>query len=340
VKGISDVPKRIEIQTRIARDYLLLYQAFNDTNDSNRTIRREIQQEIISAASYTGHPVIQATIMVELMMYHTGHLRTEADRTDGKQIWAQAIDVCRKITKYDDQVVLFAQLIVAKNMLENPNFQRRVMPLFTKESNPSTFDETDSLINECLALVNSLESEEQQGKACAHLAMALIQIGRTRAAQALLDRTLEIAENVSDHQALISMLLSTIPALKAMNSAGTIPTIYRMAIDAIAHEFAGKPSNIDLYVWRMRDSEIEMIVRSQMENGFVDDAVESVNRLNEPVLRERLLRTAAYIYLDQGNIDRAELIVQRLTVKEIQNSAVQHVQTLQRRSELRVSPKE
>ena len=118
-----------------------------------------------------------------------------------------------------------------------------------------------------------------------------------------------------------------------MNSADTIPVIYQMAINIIAHEFTGRTSNVGIYEWRTRDSEIEQIVRSQLENGFVDDAVESTNRLNEPVLRDRLLRTAAYIYLDQGDIDRAELAARRMTVKEFQDGTMQNIQTIKRRSE-------
>jgi len=332
VEGIGDVQNRIKIQARIAREFLLLYQAFNGTNDPNRLTRRELQQEIASAASRTENPIVQTTIMVELLTHLTRHMQTEADRLDGKQLWIQAIDSCRKIVNSDNAAVLFVQLIIAKNMLDNPNLQRRTMPIFTRETNGAAFDETNKLIDEGLDLINSQKYVEQQGKACAHLAMVLVQIGRTTSAQKILDRTLEIAENVSDYQELISMLLATIPALKAMNVTGTIPRIYRLAIDAISHEFSRRHSNVDVYDWRMRDSEIELIVRSQIENGFVDDAVESANRLNEPVLRERLLRTAAYIYLDQGNIDRAELIVRRLTVKEIQNGVLQHVQAFKRRS--------
>lgn len=335
VSGISDMQKRINVQTRIAHEYLLLYQAYNDTNDADRSIRQDIQREIVSAANRTEMPVLQTAILQELLTYLAGHLKTEADRADGKQIWTQAIDSCRKIAQPDNEVVLFAQLIVAKNLLETPNLQKQSMPLFTRETSPAAFDETNQLIDECLSLMNSLKLETLQGQAGGHLALALIQIDRTKAAQTILDRTLEIASGVSDHRALTSMLLSTIPALKAMNSAGTISRIYRLAIDAVAHEFSGRPSDVDVYDWRMRDSEIELIVRSQIENGFVDEAVESANRLNEPMLRERLLRTAAYIYLDQGNVDRADLIVQQLTVKVIQSNAIQIVQTLKRRSEFR-----
>ena len=339
VSGIRDEQKRTDIQIRVAGEYLLLYQAFNDINDSNRSIRQEIQQAVLSVAEHVRNPVAQTTIMMALLTHLTGNLQTEADRTDGKHLWARTMDACRRIAQPDDKVVLFAQMIVAKNLLESPNFQSpnrqgKAIPLFTRETNESAFDETNQLIDECIVLMNSLENEEQQGKACAHLARALIQIGRTTAAQMLLDRTLEITENVSDHRVLISMLLSMIPALKAMNSTGTISAVYRLAIDAAAHEFSGKPFNINVYDWRVRDSEIERIVRSQMENGFVDDAVESAHRLIEPVLRERLLRTAAYIYLDQGNIDRAELLAQRLTVKEIRNTVIQHIQNVQRRSEV------
>jgi len=337
--GISDGQKRTDLQIRIAGEYLLLYQAFNDINDSNRSIRQEIQQAVVSVAERGRNPAVQTTMMMDLLMYLAANLQTEADRADGKRLWIRTMEFCRQIAQPDDKVVLFAQLIVAKNLLENPNFQspnRReaAMPLFTRETNGSAFEETNKLIEECIVLMNSLENEEQQGKACVHLAMALIQIDRTTAAQMLLDRTLEITEHVSDHQTIIAMLLSMIPALKAMNSTGAIPAIYRLAIDAAAQGFSVGSLQIDVYDWRIRDSEIERIVRSQMENGFVDDAAESANRVVEPVLHDRLLRSAIYIYLDQRNIDRAELLAQRLTVKEIRSTVLQHVQHVKRRSEI------
>jgi len=88
----------------------------------------------------------------------------------------------------------------------------------------------------------------------------------------------------------------------------------------------------------MRDSNIERIVRSQMENGFVDDAVASADRLNEPLLRDRLLRAAVYFYLDNDNIERAESIAQRLTASAIQNSVFQNIQTIKRRTTNRPFP--
>ena len=333
--NISDMQKRTDIRTRIAQEYLLLYQAFNDANDPNRTIRQEIQQAILSTTNRTGQPIIQTIILTELLVHLAGQLQTEEDRTDEKRLWLQAINSCRKIIKPDDKATLFAKLIVVKNILENPNLLKKTIPLFTRETNASAFEETSGLIEECLTLVNLMENEEQQGNACASLAKALAQVGRTRSAQTLHDRVLEIAASITNPRESISMLLSMIPTLKAMDSANAIPMVYRLAIDAVAHEFTGRTSNIDVYDWRIRDSEIEQIVRSQMESGFVDDAVESTNRLNEPVLRDRLLRTAAYIYLDHGDIDRAELEVRRLIVKEIQNSAIQNIQAIKRRSEIR-----
>ena len=336
--GIRDVQKRTNARTRISREYLLLYQAFNDTNDPNRTIRREIQQEILSVVvKLTRQPLTQTAILTELLMYLTGRLRTEEDRADGKRLWSQALDSCRRIATPADGAVLFAQLIVAKNILETSNLQRLnlpggAMPLFTQATNAQAFEETEKLIAECLRLINSLESEEQQSYACVHLARALVQIGRTKSAQMLFDRVLEISTRMSDYEKSVLLLLSMIPTLKAMNSADAIPMVYRLAIDDVCGRFIGTSTNIDIFDWRMRDSEIEQIVRSQMEHGFVDDAVESATRLNEPVLRDRLFRTAAYIFLDHENFERADLETRRMTVKDIQEPVLQNIQVITRRS--------
>ena len=341
-EGISDAQNRNDVRVRIAREYLLLYQAFNDVNDPNRSIRQEIQQTVVSLTNRIAQPLIQATILTELLMYHTGQLRTEADRAEGKRLWSPAMDACRNIAGLDEETVphektvLFAQLIIAKNLLENPNLTRRTMPLFTRETNARAAAETNSLISECLAFINAQEDLAGRGFACAHLARASAQVARTTAAQILINDILQnVVPHLSHHETLISLFLSTIPALQAMGSVDAIPLMYRLAISEVTREFSGRTANVDEYVWRTRDSEIERIVRSQLENGFVDDAVESANTLIEPVYRERLFRTAAYIYLDHGDIDRAEMLVRRLTIREIRDRAVQNIQIIKRRSEIR-----
>ena len=275
-------------------------------------------------------------------MYFAERLSTEEDRAEGKRLWTQAIDSYRRIAQPTDKAILFAQLIVAKNLLEAPNLQKKTMPLFTKTTHETAFAETELLIAECLALFNSLVeqrmlNEAQQSKVCVHLAMAVTQVGRTKSAQMLIDRVLEINPHISDHAESVSILLATIPTLKAMNSAETIPVIYRMAIEETIRTFTNKTVNVDVFDWRLRDSELEQIVRSQMENGFMEDAVESATRLNEPVLRDRLLRTAAYIFLDHEDITRASWEASRMTVKEIQEGVLQNIQIIERRSRIRPS---
>ena len=334
---MSDGQERSNILVRISQEYLLLSQAFGGTNDPDRTIRREIQQRITSAASRTGQPAVQTAILTEFLMHHTGHLHTEADRADGKRLWQQAMEACRNITEPNDQTTLFAQLIIAKNLLENPHLDRQTIPLFTRGTHAQAFAESNDLITECLALINEQDDAAKLGLACAYLARASAQIGRMTAAQVLIDNILQqVIPHISDHEILTSLYLSTIPALQAMGRGDTIPLMYRSAIHEAALGFAGSPLSANEFEWRMRESNVERIVRAQLENGFVDDAVESAFRLNEPMLRDRLLRTAIYIYLDHGNFEQAERTARRLMVKNIQDAVLQNIQIIKhRRHEMR-----
>lgn len=331
---IGDVRVRADVRTKIAQKYLFLYRSFNDENDPSRSNRQEIRQSIITTASRTGQPAAQTAVLAELLMLLAGQTQTEAQRADNLQLWAQAMDACRRVVLPNERVTSFAQLIVVKNMLDNPDLTQQTLPLFTREAYPAIYDENYRLIEECTELVNSLDQEEQQANACIHLVRALAQIGRTKTAQTLLEHVLDIATHTSESAESVSILLSMVPVMRAMNSTDAIPGIYRLAIDRIAHGFTGRTSRVDEFEWRMRDSDIEQIIRSQMENGFVDNAVESTERLNEPVLRDRLLRTAVHAYLDQRNFDKAEQTSRRLTVRDIQNSVNQNIQTFQRRSAL------
>jgi len=328
---INNAQRHADVRTRITQEYLLLYRVFNDVNDPSRVVRQEIRQSILSMASRTSQPVQQTMILTELLTYLTGQLQTEEERTDGKQLWVQAMEACRKITTPGEKALWFARLIVAKNMLDNPDLTRVSLPLFTRVTHPSVFAENNRLVDECHELINSLDSAEQQGKAWVHLARALAQIGRTTSTQTLLDRILVIATGISDREESVSMLLSMVPVLRAMNFGDVIAIVYRLAIDKVAYDFSRSGARVDEFAWRMRDSDIEQIVRSQMESGFVDDAVESTIRLNEPLLRDRLLRVAAYFHLDNGNIDRAESIARRMTVRDVKDGVLQNIQIIKRR---------
>jgi hypothetical protein len=60
-----------------------------------------------------------------------------------------------------------------------------------------------------------------------------------------------------------------------------------------------------------------------------------LSRINEPVLRDRLLKAAAYIYLDQNNIPVAESLARRITLKDMQQTTLQNVLLYKRRAENR-----
>jgi hypothetical protein len=51
------------------------------------------------------------------------------------------------------------------------------------------------------------------------------------------------------------------------------------------------------------------------------------------MLRDRILRAAAYIYLDQSNLDDAETIARRMSVKNLQRETLQNVLLVKRRTE-------
>jgi tetratricopeptide (TPR) repeat protein len=329
---ITDSNKRAGVFRRLGSEFLLIYSACNGMNDPNRQIRQEMERAIETAAEQTGQPDLQTGIMTELLINLAERLQTEADVAAGRKIWQQTILICRQIADPDDQAELFAQLIVAKNLLEKP-LRKTTVPFFTKESNESAYTESNQLALDCVEMMNNMKNAQSQGTACAYLARALAQIGRTKSAQTMLNRMEVIADDFADSKEAVPIYLLMVPVLKAINSTGEIPGIYRSAIDAVSKDFTSRIAGVEVYDWRIRDSEIERIIRSQMENGFVDDAVKSVNQLNEPVLRDRLLRAAAYIYLDQGDMEQAEIQSRRLTVKEIQRGTIQNVLFIKRRSE-------
>ncbi|MDR0520920.1 MAG: hypothetical protein LBH00_03595 [Planctomycetaceae bacterium] len=327
---IEDSAKRAEMQNRIVRTAIQIYNFYNDVNDPDAAVRGAVRAEVSEYILQMKEPLKQAAMTAALLTGMTGQTFSEKDRTAGKRMWTQALDDCRKITVPEEKAELFARLIVLKNMLEKP-LHKTAVPFFTKESAPSAYAETDKLIQECADIVNSADNPMRCAVAGVFLAKAFIQVGRSKSAASMLEFVQEMTGSVPDAKERIPLVLTLVSLLKGSPAEDWIRRFCADAVSFAVTDFSGRQTGIDMLDWRMRDSLIENIIRAQMENGFMDDAVTATACLNDPTHKDRLLRAAAYIYLDNGDAAYAEFLAKRLTHKDMRQETVQNVQLFRQR---------
>ncbi|MDR3233288.1 MAG: hypothetical protein LBT46_06460 [Planctomycetaceae bacterium] len=329
IERIGDKSVQSRLRSRIVREYLLLYNAYREEQD----IRQYLFNEVFAAAEQAAQDdrTVLWTVLLDTL---TSQFQTETEREAGRKLWERALTACRSIQKNGERAECLAQLLLAKIAMEKP-LGKGTYPLITKESNPLVYEETAMLIDECRRCVESTETAAKQGKPCVLLSKVLAQVGRTKAANSLIEQAREIAGESSNSAETADLYLMMIPVYKSLNESAVIPELFETAIKTITNAFTEKIQQVDILDWRLRDSSIDAVIRNMMEYGFMDTAVRSLNRINEPVLRDRLIRAAAYIYLDQNNIDVAEPLARRITMKEMQQATLKNVLLAKRRSEQR-----
>ncbi|GHT21034.1 hypothetical protein FACS189419_01280 [Planctomycetales bacterium] len=331
---IMDSEIKSKLQSRIIREYLLLYNTYRGDSGFQRSVRQYVQKQVLTVAGKTGNAE-QAAILWTLLDGFISRVQTESDKEEGRKLLSTALDLCRKIPEQTLKAENLARLISAKIALEKPA-GKKTYPFITKESNPAEFEELSLLIEECRQTIEDIDESAKQGLPCALLSVSLAQVGRVKAANLLLERTQESALEITNSDESVNLLLLTVPVYKALNEADLIPKIYDLAIKMITKSFIETPA-ADILDWRIRDSSIDTVVRNEIQHGFVDEALRSASRINEPVIKDRIFRAVAYIYLDQGNFPVAEALANQITVRGIQRPALQNVLFCKQRAETKAT---
>ncbi len=188
---------------------------------------------------------------------------------------------------------------------------------------------------------------ERRGAALSRLAHALARMERSQTSREMIEKAREAIGSISRSRPResVSVLLTLIPTLKILGDADSARAVYDDASAVISGAFSDV--SIDGYIdvsitasitsemayrWRLRDSELDRLVRSQLEHGHLDLALEYASRIWENLLRERLLRTAAYIYLDEGNVDLAESAIRRARLPDITTNSLRDILFIKRRA--------
>ncbi|MDR2706663.1 MAG: hypothetical protein LBC02_12860 [Planctomycetaceae bacterium] len=329
---IKDTELQSKNLARLVREYMLFFRAYGEDSNWHRSVRESLLKTAHPIAEKIVHPTSRTEALEIILATVLPYTHKENQKDFLLRLFDEAFKTSRQIDTPTDKVELMSRLILNKIALETSRIPPNRLPLFNRESNPTAAEAVEQLITETVDVVNEVGDVPQRGYALSSLAKALAQIGRFQGARTFVKNAEETAKELTDKREAISILLSLIPTLQSLGDSDTTRRIYTLAFTIVSDSLLTIPSVSDttIYEWRLRDSELDRVIRSQLEQNFIVEAVVFANRINEPQLRERLLRAAAYIYMDQGNFTSAESIIRKLELPSFRTNALRDVLFMKR----------
>ncbi|MDR2438445.1 MAG: hypothetical protein LBE12_03605 [Planctomycetaceae bacterium] len=331
---IKDPELQSKNLARLAREYVLLFKAYGEDSDWHRSVRESLLKTACSTAEKIVQPTQRAEVLETILTAVLPYARKENRKDFLLRLFGEAFQTSRQINAPEDKIELMSKLILSKIALETNQIQSNRFPLLNRESNPAITETIDQLITETIDNINEVENIPQRGYALSFLAKVLGQVGRFQAARAFVKNAEETAKELTDRREAISILLSLIPTLQLLGDSEAIHRIYSLTFTIISDSFLTIPNIPDtaIYEWRLRDSELDRVVRSQLEQNLLVEAVMFADRINEPQLRDRLLRAVTYIYMDQQNFASAENTLRKIELPNFKTSISRDLVFMKRHS--------
>lgn len=337
---ITNPESSSQILARIVREYMLLFRAYSAENEFHQTVRKELLEKALEISHEIEDPLIQTTALQSVLADSLAYSKKQAGTRNINVEFLQSVDAAfisaRKIIDNNAaKAKLMSQLVLARIAMESGKSKQTVTwPLIDRELNTKSYEPIRALIDETLAVVNESDSNADRGYALSNLAAALGQIGRFQSARIMLGEAEATAQEISDKQESVGILLSTAPTYRMIGETENMRQAYYTAFGIIMEAYVDAVNSSDPTLdWRLRDSELDRIVRSQLEQDLLVDAFEYANRINEPNIKDRLLRALAYIHLDHKENTTAESIARKIEVPELFRDTIRDVLFLIRQSE-------
>lgn len=338
VEKMKDTELQSKNLARLVREYMLLFKAYGADSGWHRSVRESLLKTAHSIAEKIVHPTLRAESLELILTAVLPYTHKENRKDFLLRLFDETFKTLRQIDLPEAKAELMGRLILSKIALETNPIPPNRLPLFNRESNPTAAETVERLITEAVDVVNEIGDIPQRGYALSSLAKALAQIGRFQGARTFVKNAEETAKELTDKRETISILLSLIPTSQSLDDSDTTRRLYSLALTIISDSFFAIPnvSDTTIYELRLCDSEIDRVIRSLLEQNLIIEAVTFANRIKDPQLRDRLLRAAAYLYMDQGNFTSAENIVRKLELPRFRTNAIRDVLFMKRRANDRI----
>jgi tetratricopeptide (TPR) repeat protein len=332
VGKITDSKIKADLQVRIISEYMLRSAAYRGDTESHRKIRQRLF-DLSASAARSIEPPIQKAAALENIIASVLDFDPDNRKAALLTLLTEAYKETESIkTAIDDKGEIMSRLILHQITLNVTKGQEGKLPLIDEKKDTAPFDAVIEKITAAIKTINEMSGSAKRGMAIANLSKALIQIGRNKAALNMLKKGEETAVGLQNAKDAVSILLSFVPIYCSVNETESAAKIYYTAFNVIMEAYA-KAGGDDLAVeWRKRDSELDRIIRSQLEQDYVSDATIYASRINEPQLKDRLFRTAAYIFLDKNKVLQSEVAARKIQSEAVLIGTVRDVLFVKRRT--------
>lgn len=339
---IGDTPSKIKVLSRIAREYIQLFNAYRADLPLHREVRAQMLNGGIEIAESLADEYAKVSLLEEIVSGAATYakedveLRKQLLEMIDRQISDNAPWMVSKNQEPDVLVDLLSRLMKSKLTLEryrlrSQNQRDDDWPLVEKERAPELYQMLNSRLELAIQWINESELTVRYGQALANLAGFAGQIGRIPAALQLLKAAEEAANELPDKSDCLTILLALTPTMERLESQDKLRSAFHRAFMLASETFDPATDGEPILQWRYRDMELDRVVRAQIQQGFLADAAGFTTLINDSMIRDRLLRSIAYIYLEQGKIPEAEGVVRRINQESFRIDTNRDIQFFKRR---------
>ena len=324
VKRISRPEIRAAQSHRIIRDLLLFYGAYGSEESEHQAARRVLLDIVLRAANDIEPALERAVALETILSVAIPFAKGKEERELLQAVVFQSLELARRIPMTTSgKMGTLARLLSARILLHALLNDRPLSwPLLDKEHDKALIDEITEALVEVIDVLNDADDDAGRGRGMLAAARVFGQIGRTNTARQLLGGVLEIAKQQNDKRVGVSLFRGTVPLFRALDGPEAAKSVYYDAFAIVSNVPDDDPTGGNagmIFGVRLRDSEIDLLVRSLLENDFIPDAIHFANRITEDVMRNRLMEIAAFRTIDKEEFAEAENIARKLPDLEKQS---------------------
>ncbi|MCL2743201.1 MAG: hypothetical protein FWE67_05050 [Planctomycetaceae bacterium] len=342
VYKISDIKVKSENLSRIAVEYLQLWTAYNGDTEQHKTVRANLQKQIFELSESIPDVLIRSQLQQKIVAI----MLPEAEKIDGlKGILIKTVNEllaapspfmtlnCQQTgTPAEVKSMLITELLLQKIALERViRGKADELPFVDVDYDKKLYTDVRNSIDIAVELLNEAETTLDRGTALSNLGRILLQIGRNQAAMQMLDEAKDTANELSDKTETVTVMLTIPPIVQLLGQHNTAREVFQRMATTVSESFVMKRGDMEsVLYWRQRDVELDRIIRKMIQLDYVSDAIGFSVMIDEPVIRDRLQRTASYIHLDKKYFPEAEAAARRITNEVIRRETIQDVSFLRR----------
>jgi tetratricopeptide (TPR) repeat protein len=360
VKRISDEKLRSKLLSQIGREYVLVFNSYSRTKNRNRVVSERAFNKALIISEIISDVDQRVIFTLAIINAILANKRYEEDAeilqqlfdsvlSEVENIASGAANVGKDDVDEDGDVGVVSEGVVggvvagdslrqlrgeifSQLLLSRLNFEllRAGVDRVDRAGNDGG-DKVQNVVDENLLklsgkVISELKLEGltlSKGRGLVNVSLFFLRAGRLQDAAEAVKLAELVAEGLSNRSHAIAILVDLMPIYKSLNDAISLKRVRDRAM-GLAVSFI--PAGIDLrhvnVTWRMRDIELDRVIRKLVELSEVEDLMSLAANVHEPIIFDRVVRVVVYIYLDQNNFNAAESAAKKLRLQEYRFSAL------------------